>query len=92
MSPLASNSTSLEKVWVLRFTPLRQNPTYVKYYSLLGSCIVMVFIPVVILVSTYFMLKRAIPKGSTKKKTLRILAVITVMFAVCHMPKVSCQR
>ena len=83
-----NGTEAIEAHYRLQFTKMRQNSLYVQYYSLMGSCLVMVFIPVFILFSTYFMLKRNIPMGSTKRKTMRIMAVIIIMFIVCHMPKV----
>ena len=73
----------------LRFTELRNNPLYVRYYSLIGSGFVMVILPMFILISTFITLMRYIPKGSTKNKTMRIMAIIIIMFVTCHLPKVS---
>ena len=73
----------------LRFTELRNNPLYVRYYGLIGSGFVMVILPMFILISTFITLMRYIPKGSTKHKTMRIMAIIIIMFVTCHLPKVS---
>lgn len=71
----------------MRFTNLRKDSTYVRWYSLIGSTIVMILLPVVIMVTTYITLCRTIPKGSTKKRTVSIVAVIIFMFVICHLPK-----
>ena len=71
----------------MRFTELRKNPIYVRWYGLIGSTIVMILLPVLILVTTYISLCRTIPKGSTKKRTVSIVVVIIFMFIICHLPK-----
>ena len=48
----------------------------------------MVLLPVLILISTFITLKRSIPKGSAKNKTMGIMAIIIFMFVTCHLPKV----
>ena len=70
------------------FTDLRKNEMYVRYYALLGSSIVMIILPVLILVTTYITLCRSIPTGSTKKRTINIVLIIVFMFVICHLPKV----
>jgi hypothetical protein len=49
---------------VLRNTELRRNPAYIKYYSLMGSTVVMVFVPVVILIVACISMHKAIPAGN----------------------------
>ena len=71
----------------MRFTELRKTPIYVRWYGLIGSTIVMILLPVLILVTTYISLCRTIPKGSTKKRTVSIVVVIIFMFIICHLPK-----
>ena len=70
------------------FTDLRKNGTYVRYYSLLGSAVVMIILPVLIMVTTYISLCRSIPTGTTKKRTINIVLTIIFMFVICHLPKV----
>ncbi len=72
----------------LQNTELRDNQHYVQYYGLIGSCIVMVLIPALILLLTCTALRRAIPDGSQKKKILRIMVIVIIMFVICHVPKV----
>ena len=55
---------------------------------MLGSTLIMVFIPTIVLVASCVILMRAIPEGSQRKKILRIMLVIIVMFIICHVPKV----
>ena len=55
---------------------------------MLGSTLIMVFIPTIVLVTSCVILMRAIPEGSQRKKILRIMLVIIVMFIICHVPKV----
>jgi len=78
-----SNITKAE----MKFTDLRKNSSYVRWYSLIGSTIVMILLPILILVTTYISLCRTIPRGSTKKRTVSIVVVIIFMFIVCHLPK-----
>ena len=84
-----SSSDGSNMKFNLRFTELRNNPLYVRYYSLIGSGFIMVVLPMFILISTFITLMRYIPKGSTKNKTMRIMAIIIIMFVTCHLPKVS---
>ena len=72
----------------MRFSELRKNETYIRWYSLIGSSIVMIILPVLIMVSTYISLCRSIPTGSTKRKTINIVLIIVCMFMTCHLPKV----
>jgi hypothetical protein len=74
---------------VLRNTDLRRNPMYIKYYSLMGSTVVMVLVPVIILTTACISMHKAIPAGNQKQRTLRIMTIIILMFTVCHVPKVS---
>jgi hypothetical protein len=62
---------------------------YIKYYSLMGSTVVMVFVPVIILITACISMHQAIPAGNQKQRTLRIMTVIILMFTVCHVPKVK---
>ena len=82
-------SEKQEITYMLQFTELRRNDIYVRYYGLIGSGIIMVLLPVLILISTFITLKRSIPKGSAKNKTMGIMAIIIFMFVTCHLPKVS---
>ena len=88
----SSTSNGYNVKFNLRFTELRNNPLYVRYYSLIGSGFVMVVLPMFILISTFITLMRYIPKGSTKNKTMRIMAIIIIMFVTCHLPKVSWEK
>ena len=87
-----SSSDGSNMKFNLRFTELRNNPLYVRYYSLIGSGFIMVVLPMFILISTFITLMRYIPKGSTKNKTMRIMAIIIIMFVTCHLPKVSWEK
>ena len=69
-------------------TSLRDSTLYVKYYSLIGSLIVMVLIPIIILITTCIYLRSAIPDGQHKAKISRIMIIIICMFIVAHVPKV----
>ena len=62
---------------------------YIKYYSLMGSTVVMVLVPVIILITACISMHKAIPAGNQKQRTLRIMTIIILMFTVCHVPKVS---
>ena len=73
---------------ILRNTDLRRNPVYIKYYSLMGSTVIMVLVPVVILIIACISMHKAIPAGNQKQRTLRIMTIIILMFSVCHVPKV----
>jgi hypothetical protein len=64
---------------------------YIKYYSLMGSTVVMVLVPVIILITACISMHKAIPAGNQKQRTLRIMTVIILMFTVCHVPKVKVQ-
>jgi hypothetical protein len=64
---------------------------YIKYYSLMGSTVVMVLVPVIILITACISMHKAIPAGNQKQRTLRIMTVIILMFTVCHVPKVKAQ-
>ena len=70
-------------------TSLRDSPLYLKYYSLIGSLIVMVLIPIIILITTCIYLRSAIPDGQHKEKISRIMIIIICMFMVAHVPKVK---
>ena len=83
-----TNISNVQSVWFIGITELRTNTAYVHAYSLIGSTIVMLVIPVIILITTYFQLRKSIPSGGTRNRTTRILAVIITMFLVCHIPKV----
>ena len=80
-------NTNITK-YSMGFTDLRKNGMYVRYYSLLGSTMVMIILPVLILVTTYISLCRSIPTGTTKKRTINIVLIIIFMFIICHLPKV----
>ena len=74
--------------WSLKPTDLRNNSNYVKYYSLITSGVVMVLIPGIVLFGTFIRLHQNIPEGKTKRKILRILGIIMILFLICHVPKV----
>ena len=74
--------------WSLKPTDLRNNSNYVKYYSLITSGVVMVLIPGIVLFGTFIRLHQNIPEGKTKRKILRILCIIMILFLICHVPKV----
>lgn len=69
-------------------TELRENANYVQLYSLIGSAIVMVIIPFLALLVAFGSLYTSLMSGSQKKKTLRLMTIIIVMFLLCHSPKV----
>ena len=70
-------------------TSMRESALYVKYYSLIGSLIVMVLIPIIILITACVYLRSAIPDGQHKEKISRIMIIIICMFIVAHVPKVK---
>ena len=70
--------------YTLEFTDLRKNEVYLWYYSLLGSFIVNLFLPFLILVTTFVMLCRSIPTGSTRNQMINIVLIIILMFIICH--------
>ena len=70
-------------------TDLRRNANYVQYYSLIGSAIVMVFIPFTTLFLAYASIHRSMVAGLQRKKTLRLMTFIISLFLLCHLPKVS---
>ena len=78
-----------QRRWIITHTPLRLNKTYVQGYSLIFSTIIMVIVPVMILIVAFVKLYKAIPQGSTRSRTMRIMGVIIVMFLICHLPKVQ---
>ena len=84
-----TKSESIQMIWVITYTNLRTNAAYVHGYSLIGSTIIMVVIPGIILVGTFVMLHREIPHGNTRNRTMSIMGVIIVMFLICHIPKVK---
>ena len=69
-------------------TLFREHPGYVLFYSMLGSTLIMVIIPTIVLITSCVILMRAIPEGLQRKKILRIMLVIILMFIICHVPKV----
>jgi len=69
-------------------TIFREHPGYVLFYSMLGSTLIMVIIPTIVLITSCVILMRAIPEGLQRKKILRIMLVIILMFIICHVPKV----
>ena len=72
----------------VRPTSLKTNPLYGRYYNLIGSCVVMVIIPVAILLTTYCSFRKAMPSGSSKTRTHKVMLIIIMMFLLCHCPKV----
>ena len=70
-------------------TSLLKNPIYFRYYSLIGSGIVMVIIPLAILLRACCFLRKAVPSGTQKHKILKIMTLIISMFVICHIPKVG---
>ena len=74
--------------YTLEFTDLRKNEVYLWYYSLLGSFIVVLFVPFLILVTTYIKLCRSIPRGSTRNQMINIVLIIILMFIICHLSTV----
>ena len=86
-----ANMTETDKnnsTWSLKLTDLRNNSVYVKYYSLITSGVVMVLIPGMVLFGTFIRLHKNIPEGKTKRKILKILGIIMLLFLICHVPKV----
>ena len=49
----------------------------------------MIFIPMAVLITSCVILMKAIPEGAQRKKILRIMLVIIIMFITCHSPKVN---
>ncbi len=73
-------------------TTLRRNASYIQYYSLIGSSVVMVFVPFIALLLAYCSIHRTMVTGNQKKKTLRLMTIIIMLFLICHMPKVNIWR
>ncbi len=49
----------------------------------------MLFVPFTLLLGVCFSIRRsAVVSGSQKRKTLRLMSIIILMFLVCHLPKV----
>ena len=69
-------------------TSLKKNHLYQRYYHMIGSCIVMVIIPAAILMKTYCSFRKAMPSGSHRNRTHKIMLIIITMFIICHCPKV----
>ena len=78
-----------EKAYSVDATELRRNATYVRYYSLIGSGIVMVFVPLVTLIIAYAVFHRSLVPGTQKRRIFRLMTVIILLFLLCHLPKVS---
>lgn len=76
------------RTYYLMTTDLRRNADYVQYYSLIGSGIVMVFVPFTILFLAYACIHQSMVAGLQRKKTLRLMTFIISLFLVCHLPKV----
>ena len=75
----------------LQNTDLRDNLTYLKWYGMIGSTLIMVLIPAVVLIWSAFAMCMGIPEGNQRKKIVRIMIIIIAMFIICHVPKVSIQ-
>ena len=73
----------------LQNTDLRDNLTYLKWYGMIGSTLIMVLIPAVVLIWSAFAMCMGIPEGNQRKKIVRIMIIIIAMFIICHVPKVS---
>ena len=86
---LIFNSNFFLSFFTFQSTSLRDSSLYLKYYSLIGSLIVMVLIPIIILITTCIYLRSAIPDGQHKAKISRIMIIIICMFVVAHVPKVK---
>merc|ERR1712168_1394809 len=69
-------------------TPLKKNALYIRYYIVVASCFFMVFAPAAILVSAIICFHRMIPLSPQRKNLVRILSINTIMFILCHIPKV----
>ena len=78
----------IESVMSAQPSSLKKNHLYGRYYHLIGSCIVMVIIPVTILMKAYCSFRKAMPSGSHKIRTHKIMLIIITMFIICHCPKV----
>ena len=78
-----------QKKLVVEHTELRENWLYVKYYVLIGTCLVMFIFPMAILTTVWFYLRRNMLSGAIKHKAIKILSTIIIMFVVCHIPKVN---
>ena len=72
-----------------RRSDMIDNESYFFFYHLLGSCIVMILIPAVILLWAYCSFRKMTPTGANKRRTHRIMLIIITMFFVCHCPKVT---
>ena len=72
----------------LQNTDLRDNLTYLKWYGMIGSTLIMVLIPAVVLIWSAFAMCMGIPEGNQRKKIVRIMIIIIAMFIICHVPKV----
>ena len=76
------------RTYHLETTDLRRNANYVQYYSLIGSGLVMVFVPFATLFLAYASIHRSMVAGLQRKKTLRLMTFIISLFLLCHLPKV----
>ena len=86
------NANDTSTMPYLENTRLRKHPFYIKFYTVATTSVVMVFAPIILLLLSIASFYKLIPSGNQRNNLLRMLFIITIMFVMCHTPKVRISK